>query len=148
MSFATHRKRALDERRPMHKRRSSVRSCIEHCRWYTGPNGFNRLTGWYERTWGLDQDDLTSETIQAILMEITSLREASKQIMQEYAGYRRMLKAKGRRLVSKSDRSHLKQCQDRISLLWDFDRLRWKARHNLFTESGNRRFIRTNRDVE
>ena len=101
MSFNTSKRRAQDKNRHLNSRRVSVRSCIQLCLYYSGLNGYCSIVEYYNRNDHLNGDDLTSETIDKILNELTELREQSKQIAQEYHSFRKIQKQQGHRLVSK-----------------------------------------------
>jgi len=119
MSFNATKKRAMDSNRHINSRRVAVRSCIQLCLYYSGLNGYHSIVGYYNQTDNLNGDDLTSETIDKILFELTEIREKSKQLRNKYINYRLEQKIRGQRSISKNEETIIRESWRNVNQLWD-----------------------------
>ena len=118
MSFNSIKKKVLDKSRPMSHRRSSLRSLIQLCLYYTAEVDFLTIVDHYNRKYQLNSDAISENNLNKILEEITAIREASKQIHREYGLYRRAMKLSGKNAMSKSENEVKRQYWKRINRLW------------------------------
>jgi hypothetical protein len=119
MSFSATKKRAQDQNRHVNSRRVSVRSCIQLCLCYSGLNGYQSIVDYYNKTDNLNGDNLSSETIDKILTELTIIREQSILLRQDYSNYRKKQKQIGQRTISKSEELIQRDYRKRINELWN-----------------------------
>jgi hypothetical protein len=152
MSFNATKKRAQDETRNINSRRTSIRSCIELCSHYGGLNGYTSIDEYYNKTLGLNSNNLDNSTINKILNELTILREQSKQLRQDYFNYRKKQKKDGFRAISKNEEIIWKENLKQINQLWNkFDtddnrlkkELRFAKRRKEFEENKQKASFKT-----